>query len=285
MTDETTGATAPAETTTAPAVEDGKPAVAQEATVETTEAKPEGEAETTEENTEEAESDKPKRLPRSQRDKRKISYLAGENARLAQEIAELRTLAERAPKADAEPTLEQFNYDVDKFNDAKSRWNIRQEISSLKTELQRDQLTERQARLAQNRVRELQERADAIKDRVPDFDRVLKDFADDGGQFSEHVKEAVIRVGPELAYYLAKNPDIAEELNELEPIEAAIRIGELRPKLSLAQPRKQTQAPAPLKGITGGAAPTKSLADLAKADDLSAYIKARDAEDAAAKRR
>jgi DNA repair exonuclease SbcCD ATPase subunit len=284
MTDETTGAT-PAEPTTAPAVEDGKPTTEQ--VVETTEAKPEGEAETTEatEPTEETDDNKPKRLPRSQRDKRKISYLAGENARLAQEISELRTLAERAPKADAEPKLEDFNFDVDKFNDAKSRWNIRQEISSLKTELQRDQLTERQQRLAQNRVRELQERADAIKDRVPDFDRVLKDFADDGGVFSEHVKEAVIKVGPELAYYLAKNPDIAEELNELDPIEAAIRIGELRPKLSLAQPRKQTQAPAPLKGLSGGAAPSKSLADLAKQDDLSAYIKARDAEDAAARRR
>lgn len=281
MTEET-AAPAAAEATTAPAVEAGTTAaVATEvAAAETPEevVKPEGEA--TEETTEE--DDRPKRLPRSQRDKRKISYLAGENARLAEEIASLKS---STPKADTEPTLEAFNYDVDKFNDAKSRWNVRQELASFKEEQTRELLADRQRRLEQGRVSELQERAEAIKDRIPDFDKAIRKYVDDGGEFSPHVKEAVLRVGPELAYYLAKNPDVADELNELEPIEAAIRIGELRPKLSLAQSRKQTQAPAPLKGLNGGAAPTKSLADLAKADDISAYVKARDAEDAAKRRR
>lgn len=282
MTDETTGVPALAEASTTPVVDPAKPAAVAEATAEVTEevVKPEGETEP-----EATEGERPKRLPRSQRDKRKISYLAGENARLAQEIAELKAVTERAPKADAEPTLEAFNFDVDKFNDAKSRWNIRQEVNALKTELQRDQLTERQTRLAQTRLAELQERADAIKDRVPDFEKALREFADEGGEFAQHVKEAVLRVGPELAYYLAKNPDVADELNELEPYEAAIRIGELKPKLSLAQSRKQTQAPPPLKGLSGGAAPSKSIAELAKADDLSAYIEARNKEDAASNRR
>lgn len=279
MTEET-AAPAAAETTTAPAVEAGTPAaVAPESVAaETTEeVKPEGEqpeGETTED-------DKPRRLPRSQRDKRKISYLAGENARLAEEIASLRS---SAPKADTEPTLEAFNYDVDKFNDAKSRWNVRQELASFKEEQTRELLADRQRRLEQGRVSELQERAEAIKDRIPDFDKAIRKYVDDGGEFSQHVKEAVLRVGPELAYYLAKNPDVADELNELEPIEAAIRIGELRPKLSLAQSRKQTQAPVPLKGVQGGAAPSKSVYDLAKSDDLSAYVKARRAEDAAKRR-
>ncbi len=282
MTEETGAPAAPAAPSTAPAVEAGTPAaVAETAAVETTEeaVKPEGETTETE-----AEDDKPRRLPRSQRDKRKISYLAGENARLAEEIAALRSTSERGPKAEAEPTLEQFNYDVDKFNDAKMRWNVKQELSSFKTDQQKELLAERQQRLAQNRVKELEAKAEAIKDRVPDFEKVIKDFADDGGEFSPHVKEAVLRVGPELAYYLAKNPDIAEELNELEPIEAAIRIGELRPKLSLAQSRKQTQAPAPLKGVVGGAAPSKTIYDLAKSDDLSAYVEARNKEDAARRR-
>ena len=244
MTDET-GAVAPAEPTTAPAVEAGEPVAVAEA-AETTEATTEEAApEEGEQPEETTEDDKPKRLPRSQRDKRKISYLAGENAKLAQEIAELRSLTEKAPKADAEPTLEGHGYDVDKFNDAKMRWNVRQEVVGLKTELQRDQLAERQNRLEQNRLAEINERADKIRASIPDFDKVLKDFADDDGKFERHVAEAVYRVGPELAYYLAKNPGIADELNELDPIEAAIRIGKLTPKLSLAQSNKQTKAPAP----------------------------------------
>lgn len=290
MTDETAPATPAAEPSTAPAVEPAKTdAVATEATVETTEtaeaaetaeAKPEGE-----DSPAEGDDDKPKRLPRSQRDKRKISYLAGQNAQLQQELNDLKAQIEKQPKTEeVEPTLEAYKYDVEKYQDAKLRWILKQEFDARNAQQQQERLREQEARLNRGRVAELNEKAEALSEILPDFHEVLKDFKDDGGEFSQTVKDAIVRVGPELAYYLAKNPKVADELNDMEPIEAAIRIGELRPKLSLAQPKKQTTAPAPISLPKGGAAPAKTINELAKSDDLSAYVAARNAQDAAARR-
>ncbi len=271
MADETAAPAAPAEPSTAPAVEPvttppvtGETPVAAETTPEAPETPEEG-----------TEDDKPKRLPRSQRDKRKISYLAGENARMAEELTQLRQ--SQPAKADAEPKLEDFA-DYDKFSDAKTRWIARQEAATAREEFRKELVSEREKNFAQSKVKELEARAEALKERVPDFDKVIKTFVEDGGEFAPHVRDAVIRVGPELAYYLATHPDIAEELNELEPFEAAIRIGELRPKLSPAQPKKQTQAPAPVAAPKGGAAAPVDLRALAKSDDVSAYVAARRAQ-------
>jgi len=57
--------------------------------------------------------------------------------------------------------------------------------------------------------------------------------------------------GPDIAYFLGKNPQLASEIAHADPMTAAIKIGQVIAKLS-AQPPKATSAPDPVTPIGGG---------------------------------
>ena len=77
--------------------------------------------------------------------------------------------------------------------------------------------------------------------------------------------------GPELAYYLSKNPTIVTRLNEMSPIMAAREIGKLEVSVSSATPKTVTKAPAPVEPIKGGTAPpSKFNPETATQDEYNA---------------
>lgn len=57
--------------------------------------------------------------------------------------------------------------------------------------------------------------------------------------------------GPDIAYYLGKNPRLASEIARSDPINAAIKIGQVIAKVSTQTP-KATSAPDPVAPIGGG---------------------------------
>jgi len=77
--------------------------------------------------------------------------------------------------------------------------------------------------------------------------------------------------GPELAYHMAQHPEIAEELNKLTPVKAAIRLGRLETALAAPVAKSTTKAPAPISPIRS--APARQT-DLAKAS-MNDYIEMR----------
>jgi hypothetical protein len=283
MTEEA-GAAAPAPEQAAPSA----PAAAEQATpIETLpnpNARPEPEnaepkAQETAPKEEETEPDEPKRLTRNQRLQRKAARLS---TMVAEQAAELERLRQAADKSDAEsePKEADYNGDWTKFQADYAAWRAAKTVSQKFTEREQRDAEQRLRERRQEAADEFLERSEQIKAAVSDFDEVIGAFEKSGGKFAPHVVEELMESekGPMLAYTLAKSPGLAAQLNALSPRDAAREIGRLEAKVSLPQPKKQTQAPAPLSTITGGAAPTKSLVDLAKSEDATAYAAARRAQ-------
>lgn len=258
MTEET-GAAAPVIEQAVPA-----PAAAEQATQPDTSV---AQADTATENDEvqgsEAESTEAKRLTRNQRLQRKAARLSTMVAEQAAEIERLRTSA-TAPDA-SEPKENDYNGDWTKYQADYAAWKAAKSVEQ--------KLNEREQRDAQSRLNErlqeaaedFEERSAEYKSKVPDFDATIEAFVSSGGRFSQTLVEELrdSDAGPALAYQLAKNPKLVQQINQMSARDVAREIGRLEAKISSPQPRKQTQAPQPIAPVSGGAAsPAKDPAKM-----------------------
>jgi hypothetical protein len=134
-------------------------------------------------------------------------------------------------------------------------------------------------------------RARELAKEVPDFHESLTTFREYPLREDIALMVHESEVGADIAYRLARSPEAIAELNDLPPDKAAKFLGQFEQSIRQARqeakrgqegpPRRlQTKAPPPIRTPSGGAAPTQSINDLAKRDDLSAYIAARNREDA-----
>jgi hypothetical protein len=201
--------------------------------------------------------DKPKkRLSRSARLQRKI-------AAQALELEELRAAKARdSVQAEQPPKEADFNGDYEAYN----RALIAHEVAkTLRSDLAQQKLegTKAQREALKRELHEdHQERVEEFRKVVPDFDEVITKGLN--VPMSDDILDLLVESpkGPMLAYHLAKKPDLVKELASLSPVHAAKRIGEIEARLSLPNPKKQTQAPAPVTPIKGGAAPRSQDSDL-----------------------
>jgi hypothetical protein len=136
----------------------------------------------------------------------------------------------------------------------------------------------------------------AFQARFKELAVAIPDFADSQITLKtfpprDDIAEMIVKsdLGAEVAYVLGKSHEAIEELNSLPPVEAARWIGRLesfilnnkqQPKTEPAR-RNVTRASAPLSTLKGGAAPSQDVHSLAKSDDVSAYIAARNKQEAA----
>lgn len=273
MTDET-GAAAPAteQASTAPAVtEQATPNTSvPNADAATENAETGKETEQPAPGGDEDSSDEPKRLTRNQRLQRKAARLSTMVAEQAAELERLRQAREQS-NADSAPKEADFNGDYFAYQTAKAAYDAAQ--------LVRKDLADREERDTQRSLADRQreaneeflERVEDIKKTVTDYDKVIDTFANAGGRFAPHVIEEIrdSDKGPMLAYHIAKVPGLAAELNALSPRDAAREIGRLEARVSLPQPKKQTQAPAPLSAIKGGASPSKDPASMSMGEYIA----------------
>lgn len=279
---ETTGAAAPASEQAAPA-----PAASEQAPsgmrdldeVVVPEKEPEPKTETIEAETatesEPEGEDQPRRLTRNQRLQRKAARLS---TMVAEQAAKIEELSRNTAKADAEsePKEADYNGDWTKYQADYAAWKATKNIRGVLDEQRQQDVNARVAERRQEAADEFQERAEQLKSGIPDFDQTIEAFAKAGGKFAPHVIEELLESdkGPLLAYNLAKNPFLASELNGMSPRDVAREIGRLEAKTALPQPKKQTQAPAPLTQVTGGSVPpAKALGDLSMRDYIAARKK------------
>lgn len=114
---------------------------------------------------------------------------------------------------------------------------------------------------------------------VAEFKKTNPDFEEVAFNESVPINEPMVAAivgsakGPQVAYFLGKNPDEAARIARLDPLSAAREIGKLEEKLAGPPPKNVTQAPKPLKPVsqTGGDA---VKIDLDKAD-MDSYAAAR----------
>jgi len=144
---------------------------------------------------------------------------------------------------DVEPKVDDFT-DYGDFVKASVTYQVTQ---ALRTKQSEDTITQ----TVQERTKKFFTSAEPFKKETPDFDALVQSptFVQ-----SDSVVEGILHStkGPQIAYFLAKNPEITSRLNQLSPFEVALEIGRMEERLTPPAPKVITQAPKPLQNVSGG---------------------------------
>lgn len=175
----------------------------------------------------------------------------------------------QAPSTDAaKPARDDFASDADYF-EALADYKAEQKVSEFRKQQQAEALNKAEQTQTATRFELYQERVAASLEALPDYAEVVG--ASDVPA-APHVLESILDSdsGPQLAYHLAKNPELAEQLNAMTPVQAAREIGRLearlaQPKTETTPPKRTTSAPAPINPVRGGngqfTKPTEAMSD------------------------
>lgn len=133
-------------------------------------------------------------------------------------------------------TLADFGYDESAyreylFNEARAQ---AAEAAKAEASKWRDELTRQQRREA------FDSRVEKFRAEVPDFDEVFTPTT----PISEAMAEAMMDTeeGPAIAYYLGKNPDIAQRIYRLSPVQAGREIARIEDRI-VAERKKAAEKP------------------------------------------
>lgn len=162
-----------------------------------------------------------------------------------------------APIEPKEPNLEDFDFDDAKYQDALVDYKIEQKMKD-QVALQTQQ---------ENRYRALQTQQ-AFNTKVSDFTENATDYQDvisNVPVLPPETLDAIMQMenGPQVAYYLGKHLDVADEIAIANPMMAAMKLGEIR--MSLAKPKpstKQSAAPEPVDTLTPGGTTNKDIGEM-----------------------
>lgn len=212
----------------------------------------------------EGEQPKPKRTGGFQK---RISELTREREEKAREAEYWRQAALNGVKPDAqakpqpdpnaEPKPENYQSYED-YIDARTEYRIEQKM--------RREATERQARDADSRQRELQERfragMDKARETYADFDDALENIG--GMQAHPMVANAILMAdrGHDILYWLGMNPDEAARIAKLDPLVQVKELGRIEANLPTAPARKVTQTKPPPTVLKGGGTARKDPASM-----------------------
>jgi hypothetical protein len=280
MSDETTLAEAPvAETVADPTTKIEAPALAEATPDPKPEAEPAGEPKP-EEGTE-GDTEAKKKVPGSQRLKRRLELIEADYLQLQRETETLRREREAAvpkpdgkPGVDREPTEADYPSDWFAFQEAKTAWTARQAIRDEFNRARDEQAKSSGERVQVERHRErleaYHEYAEEVRERIPDFDKVVSTAS--GVTVKPELADEILSSEKSalLQYHLAKNPEKVRELNALSGRELAREIGRLEARVHLPTAKRATEANAPPSEVKGAAAPP--VDQNAGPDDMNAYV-------------
>lgn len=209
--------------------------------------------ETGEESAAEKDSKKPGHLQKrfntlsSQRDKAKA------DAEYWRGVAEGRTQPAPATTTQPQETLKPKQDDYDNEGDyleALTDWKWEQKLPGLRAAARAEITLEDQQRETQRIQQQHAKKATQAREKYGDYDEMVNQPL-----FTPTMTQLIMasEVGPEVAYFLGKNPTEADRIAALSQLMVAKEIGKLEVKFS-QQPTKRniTKAPAPINPITGG---------------------------------
>ncbi len=252
----------------AAAASEAPPAPAQNNEEQAPSAKSEGEAPKEEETPEQAAKRQGRRFER-RLDKayRREAEARARAELLEKQLAETRA-AQSPAKAEGAPTLAQFDYDPEKYAEAKADFAKKQ----TEREIGEKQRTQAQQAEHQRLVSGWESQVDKAEDKYDDFREVVGELTPDSA-FVAAIMEA--DNGADIAYHLGKNPKEAARIAGLPPRSQIREIGKLEAKLASTpeKPKTPSKAPAPITPLTG-ASPVAST-EPSEQDDYKTWLKKR----------
>jgi hypothetical protein len=227
-----------------------------------------------------------KNVPGSQKLKRRLQLIEQEHSQALERLNEYerreRETQQRQqnpqgkPGIDREPTEQDFPNDWLSYERARTAWDVRQSVREEMQGLINQDKTQRDQRIQVERQRErllaYEDSTEAARERIPDFDTVLKSPTNHISKLKPEVVEELLASDKSalLEYHLAKTPDKVRELNGMTGKELAKEIGRLEARVHLPTSKKATEASAPPSQVRGAAAPPVDAQS--GPDDMNAYV-------------
>lgn len=153
------------------------------------------------------------------------------------------------------PDQEAYDAALDAYVEEKAAWVARKEVTA-QTEKARKEEQERLIEEQQSAARDAyQARTQKVRERYSDFEEVANT---PDVQVSIQMAHAIIHSenGPELQYYLGKNPAEAKRIMALPEALQLMEMGKLEVKLSQLESKpKISTTPKPIKPLNGGSEP------------------------------
>ena len=175
---------------------------------------------------------------------------------------------EAAQPAEKQKTLADFNYDEAAF-----REYVVEDVRGIAREEARKVSRDYAGKTAESSAKtEYDKRESVFAETVDDFkDKVYAKDLSMSDSMVQVVRE--VDVGPELAYYLANNPDIASDISRMSPVVAGMEMSGLVTKIRSEKAKAETKdvstAPPPPAKIKGGDAAIRVASTDPKSDALS----------------
>jgi len=199
-------------------------------------------------------------------------------AQLAAALETLKNVSSSKTAADTaaaipRPQREKFD-SPDAYDNALIEWAAENAAKTAEAKIQARE-AERQQKLTKDQQEQATKKAaddlaKAWRVKVEKFSKDHPDFMDvvidnDDLKISQAVSTFLAEAddGPEIAYHMGKNPEIAERISQLSPAKAGIELGKLSASLEAAKKPKVSRAPRPVTPVrSANSAGTKSLEDM-----------------------
>lgn len=216
-----------------------------------------------------------------------------ERDRILAELESARAQRPQAPQQPAgdvprPPTLEDFNYDEARYQDAKDKYVADLAVRRVYDEIARSrevEATQAEAERKRQAGQRFREKAEAAAERYEHLDDAMEAFHKGGISVSVPMIEFVYEHaedGPAIVHHLYANQELAEKIAKLSPLAAARELARLEASLPKPQPRNVSNAPKPPVVPKGGAEPpVRDLENMSMAD----FAALRQKQEAAARAR
>ena len=169
---------------------------------------------------------------------------------------------------DARPDPKDFD-DYDDYNEALTDWKVDQKLKQRDEERQTEAKKSEFKKSQESKVERYTKAIDVAKEIFDDFDEVIEDY---DGPLTIGMQQALVdsEIGPQVAYYLAKNPKEAEKVGKMTSlIEINKFIGKIEAKIEAQQDGKAaadepkiTKSPPPINPVKGSSKSKKDVDDL-----------------------
>ena len=202
---------------------------------------------------------KPSRKPGAEK---RIKQLIDKRNDLEREVAQLRSRLERNQKLER-PDPGKYD-DPDEYTSDLAVYKLRtSETSEIEEGVKHAQESANQAL-----VQSYQEKILDFAAETPDFHSVASNPA---LQITPIMANEIMDSdqGPQVQYYLGKNPREAAEIATLSPAQQIRAIGRLEARVSAPVVKRVTQAPAPIKPVTGKSSPSLSYSESMSMEDYA----------------
>lgn len=190
-------------------------------------------------------------------------------AALEAELSKLRGTKSEGAKPDGEPNPEDFKT-VGEYTRALVKYEAEQAGKLGKAQAE----TSKQQEAANAQITQFAKRQEAFMQQTADYAEVLEDAPEVPPIAGQYIIESDF--GPQLAYHLAKNPDVIARLQKLSPPRVIAELGKLETKFEETKPKEVasngvSKAPAPIQPLEAKSTPVNKDPSKMNFSELRAY--------------